>query len=53
MEEIGEAELAAAWEHGAVVDGLAGGVRRTVRADLLRRCCYGLRDRIDPRGIRQ
>jgi hypothetical protein len=52
MDEIGEAELAQAWQHGAIVDGMTDGRKRIVRADLLRACCYGLKDRIDPRGIR-
>ena len=52
MDEIGAAELADAWQRGAVVDGMAGGRKRIVQADLLRDCCYGLKDRIDPRGLR-
>src|SRR5271166_3999041 len=52
MNEIDEAELAGAWQRGAAVDGIDGGRKRTVRADLLRNCCYELADRIDPRGLR-
>jgi hypothetical protein len=52
MDEIGAAELAEAWRQGAVVDGMAGGRKRVVRSDLLRACCYGLKDQIDPRGMR-
>ena len=52
MDEIGAAELADAWRQGAVVDGMAGGRKRVVRSDLLRACCYGLKDQIDPRGMR-
>ena len=52
MDEIGAAELADAWQRGAIVDGTAGGRRCIVHADLLRDCCYGLKDRIDPRGLR-
>ena len=52
MDEIGPAELADAWRRGAVVDGMAGGRERIVQADLLRDCCHGLKDRIDPRGLR-
>ena len=52
MDEIGEAELAEAWRRGAIVDGLSGGRRRSVPADLLREWCYRRMDQIDPRGLR-
>ena len=52
MGEIDESELTSAGERGATVDGLAEGVKRTVDAAVLRRCCRELRDRIDPRGLR-
>ena len=35
-----------------MVEGAAGGVRRTVPAALLRQCCHELRDQVDPRGLR-
>ncbi len=50
--QIDEGELTSAGERGATVDGMAEGVKRTVDADVLRRCCRELRDRIDPRGLR-
>ena len=50
--EIDESELTSAGQRGATIDGLAGGVRRTVDAAVLRRCCRELRDQIDPRGLR-
>jgi hypothetical protein len=49
MTEIGEAELLAAAREGTELDGSSDGARRPVRADLLRRCCLELRDKIDPR----
>jgi hypothetical protein len=52
MDEIGEAELIAAGRSGIVLAAPAGGGKRVVRADLLRRCCHELSDRIDPRGLR-
>jgi hypothetical protein len=52
MDEIGEAELAEAWQHGAIVDGAAGGHKRSVPAELLREWCYRRMDQIDPRGLR-
>jgi hypothetical protein len=51
-EEIDEEELASAGQRGAVVDGMAGGRKRTVQAALLRKCCHELKGRIDPRGLR-
>ena len=50
--QIDESELTSAGQRGATIDGLAGGVRRTVDAAVLRRCCRELRDQIDPRGLR-
>jgi hypothetical protein len=52
MGEIDEAELVDAGQRGAVIDGMADGRKRTVRADVLRACCRELKDRIDPRGLR-
>jgi uncharacterized protein YjbI with pentapeptide repeats len=52
MTEIDEAELLDAARAGTELDASADGGRRPVSADLLRRCCLGLRDQIDPRGIR-
>jgi hypothetical protein len=52
MGEIDESELTSAGQRGATVDGMAGGVKRTVGAAVLRRCCRELRDLIDPRGLR-
>jgi hypothetical protein len=54
MGEIGEAELAAAFRAGGLVDGAIseGGGRRTVQAASLRRCCRELASETDPRGIR-
>jgi hypothetical protein len=52
MGEIDEAELLSAGQRGAVLDGMAGGDKRTVQAAVLRRCCLELKDRIDPRGLR-
>jgi hypothetical protein len=50
--EIDESELTGAGERGATVDGMADGVKRTIDAAVLRRCCRELGDRIDPRGLR-
>jgi hypothetical protein len=52
MDEIGEAEIIGAGQAGSVVEGSASGARRAVDAALLRRCCYELKDRVDPRGLR-
>jgi len=52
MGEIDEAELLGAGQRGAVIDGMADGRKRTVRAEVLRACCHELKDRIDPRGLR-
>jgi hypothetical protein len=50
--EIDEAELIGAAQTGAVVGASAEGVKRVVQAALLRRCCYELKNQIDPRGLR-
>lgn len=52
MGQIEESELVSACRAGGVVDGRAGGERRTVPAGLLRRCCHELKDQVDPRGLR-
>ena len=52
MDEIDETELIGALRAGEVVEGAAGGGRRSVPAELLRRCCHALRDQVDPRGLR-
>jgi hypothetical protein len=52
MGQIGEAELLRACRDGGVVRGAVDGQPATVAADLLRRCCYELRDEVDRRGIR-
>jgi len=49
---IGESELTSAGRGGVTLDGLAGGVQRTIDAAVLRRCCRELREQIDPRGLR-
>lgn len=56
--EIDEAELLSALrsgqllDGGQVIDGGEPGAKRTVKADLLRRCCHELKDQVDPRGLR-
>ena len=52
MNEIDEGELIRAGQTGAVVAGTVDGVKRTVPAELLRKCCHELRRQIDPRGLR-
>jgi hypothetical protein len=52
LNEIDEAELIAAGQAGTVVAGAAPGGKRRVQAELLRKCCHELKDRIDPRGLR-
>ena len=52
MDEIAEAELSGACRDGVVVDGSGAGGKRVVRAALLRKCCYELKDQIDRRGLR-
>ena len=52
LEELGEAELLEGVTAGLVVDCDAGGTRRRVDAELLRRCCHELKGQVDPRGIR-
>lgn len=52
MDEIDETELIGALRAGDVVEGAVGGGRRSVPAELLRRCCHELRDQVDPRGLR-
>ncbi len=52
MAEVGQAELLDACREGRVLECSEGGTRRSVSADLLRRCCRGLKDQVDPRGIR-
>jgi hypothetical protein len=52
LEEIGEAELLEGVVAGRVVDCEAGGTRRRVDAELLRRCCHEFKSQVDPRGIR-
>ena len=52
MNEIDEGELIRAGQTGAVVAGTVNGVKRTVPAELLRKCCHELRRQIDPRGLR-
>ncbi len=50
---VTEAEFLAAASAGHAVEcGDGDSARRPVEAALLRRCCLGLKDRIDPRGIR-
>jgi hypothetical protein len=49
---IDESELTSAGRDGVTLDGLAGGVPRTIDAAVLRRCCRELREQIDPRGLR-
>ena len=66
MTEIDETELIGALRAGNVVQGAgvqgaavqgtgvqgaARGGRRSVPAELLRRCCHELRDQVDPRGL--
>ena len=52
MGEIDEAELLSAGQRGVVLDGMADGRKRIVRAAVLRRCCHELKGGIDPRGLR-
>ena len=52
MEEIDEAELISAGKSGAILDAAASGVKRAVRAAVLRMCCHDLKDQVDPRGLR-
>jgi hypothetical protein len=57
MDEIDETELISALRagnvvQGAAVQGAAGGGRRSVPAELLRRCCHQLSEQVDPRGLR-
>ncbi len=52
MDEIDGAELISAGKSGPVVDGGHGGVKRAVRAAVLRECCHELKDQVDPRGLR-
>ena len=52
MSEIDEAELLGAGRSGTVANAAIDGEKRTVQAALLRRCCYELKDQIDPRGLR-
>jgi hypothetical protein len=52
VDEITEAELLAAAGAGAIAECGVNGGRRSVDAELVRRCCWQLRDRIDPRGLR-
>ena len=52
MDQVGEAELLAAATAGQILVCGDGAARRPVSADLLRRCCRELRDRVDPRGVR-
>ncbi len=47
-----EAEILAASAVGHEIDCGHGGARGQVDADVIRRCCYRLRDDIDPRGLR-
>src|SRR5215831_9701588 len=51
MDKVGEAELLAAAGAGRALVCGDGSAPRCVDAELLRRCCYQLRDQIDPRGI--
>jgi hypothetical protein len=52
MDQVGEAELLAAATAGQVLVCGDGRVRRSISADLLRRCCRELRYQVDPRGVR-
>jgi hypothetical protein len=52
MDEIDEAELISVGKGGVVVDAAMNGVKRVVQAAMLRKCCYELKDQIDPRGLR-
>jgi hypothetical protein len=52
MDEIEDAEILSACQSGTVVDGAMDGMKRTVQAALLRKCCHELKDQIDPRGLR-
>ena len=45
-------KLITAGRSGAVVDGAMDGMKRAVRAALVRKCCHELKDQIDPRGLR-
>src|SRR5215813_5140904 len=51
MDKVGEAELLAAAGAGRALVCGDGSTPRCLDAGLLRRCCYELRDQIDPRGI--
>ena len=52
MDEIDEAELIDAGKSGDAVDGAIDGVKRAVKASVLRNCCHELKHQIDPRGLR-
>lgn len=52
LDEVAEAELMSAARSGGVLDAAAGGGRRVIAADALRRCCHELSPEIDPRGLR-
>lgn len=51
MDEIDEAELLGALRSGSAVDGGLNGAKRAVSAGIVRRCCFELRDQVDPRGL--
>ena len=52
MDEVGEVELMERARQGGVIDCEAGRTRRWVSAALIRRCCLGLKDQVDPHGLR-
>jgi hypothetical protein len=52
VSDIDQAELMAAIGNGQVLDCAVESTRRVIAADLIRSCCLGLKDQVDPRGIR-
>lgn len=50
--DVDKAELIHAVESGAVINGAINGAKRSVQADLLRKCCHELRGHIDPLGLK-
>ena len=51
MGDVDEGELLEAFKVGRPVDCARNGVPGSVDASFVRRCCVGLNDQIDPRGI--
>lgn len=52
MTDIGEGEIVAAMRDGLVLDCGIGGSRGLVDAEVIRKCCWQLRNEVDPHGLR-